>query len=176
MKNSVLKKLIYCITHIEEWISAVGIAIMVCATGYNVFARYVLRSPTSWSDEISIIALAYVTFLGSAAVYKNNGHYGMDFLVERLPDGAKMFVRRAINLVLIVLFAYVTYLGWDFTIHSVKVFQHTRLPYQYMNAALPMGFLSMTIYSVYYFVLSFVWPEKYRARYDNCYDDVEAKS
>lgn len=162
-----MKTIKYILKNIEEIISGLGVAIMLFAMAFNVIARYCFKSPTSWSDELSIICLAYVTFLGGAAAFKRNAHYGMDYLVERLPAKYQLQLRRAITLVLLVLFSYATYLGFDLTIHAVKLFSHTRWSYKIMDAALPLGFLSMALHSVYYFVLSIKDPDRYLAWYDS---------
>lgn len=153
--------------HIEEIISGIAVSIMLFSMAFNVFARYLFDAPTSWSDELCIICLSYVTFVGGAAAFKKNAHYGMDYLVERLPAKYKIHLRRAISFVLMILFGYMTYLGYDLTVHAVKLFSHTRWSYKLMDAALPLGFLSMTLHSVYYFILSFRAPQEYLAWYDS---------
>ena len=40
-----------------------------------------------------------------------------------------------------------------------------------MDAALPLGFLSMTVYAVYFFIQSFTDKEAYRLRYENNYEE-----
>lgn len=163
----------YFFKNIEEIVAGIGVAIMLFAMGFNVFARYFFNSPTSWSDELCIICLAYVTFLGGAAAYKRNAHYGMDYLVGKMPDKYKLFLRRIFAFVLTFLFAYATYLGIQLTMNAVKLFPHTRWSYKIMDAAFPLGFFSMTLHSAYYAILSLVNPEKFLTWYDSNYEQDE---
>lgn len=167
------KKLLWLITHIEEIISATAIAIMLIAIFSNVILRYFFRSPTSWADELAVICMAYVTFVGGAAAYKRNMHFGIDILVDRLPDKGKHILRTLMTLAFVVLFAFMTYLGYDLTVSAKKVMMYSGWSYKYMDAALPLGFLSMTIYSVRYLIMAIFKPDEFDARYENIYDDDE---
>ena len=66
------KKIMWVITHIEEIVSASALAMMLIAIFTNVVLRYFFRRPTSWADELAVIGMAYVTFVGGAAAYKRN--------------------------------------------------------------------------------------------------------
>ena len=167
------KALLWLISNIEEIISATAIAIMLTAIFGNVMLRYIFRSPTSWADELALICMAYVTFVGGAAAYKRNLHFGIDILVDRLPDKGKHIMRSAMTFVFIILFAFMTYLGYDLTINAKKVMNYSGWSYKIMDAALPLGFLSMTIYSIKYFIMSIFKPEEFDKRYTSQYDDGE---
>ena len=112
------KKILWVITHIEEIVSASALAMMLIAIFTNVVLRYFFRRPTSWADELAVIGMAYVTFVGGAAAYKRNMHFGIDILVDRLPVKGKRLLRALMTLAFIVLFAFMTYLGYDLTIHA----------------------------------------------------------
>lgn len=165
------KALLWLISHIEEIIGATAIAIMLTAIFVNVMLRYIFRSPTAWADELALICMAYVTFVGGAAAYKRNLHFGIDILVDRLPDKGKHIMRSVMTFAFIFLFGFMTYLGYDLTINAKKVMNYSGWSYKYMDAALPLGFLSMTIYSIRYFIMSIFKPEEFDKRYDNVYDD-----
>ena len=144
---------------------------MLCAVFFNVIMRYCFRNPTAWSDELAMICLAYVTFVGGAAAYKKNLHFGIDIIVDRLPPKGRMLVRQLMNLAFIILFGYLTILGYRLTMNAVKVFNYSGWSYKIMDAALPLGFLSMTVYAVYFFIQSFTDKEAYRLRYENNYEE-----
>lgn len=170
------KAIWWVITHIEEIVSATAIGIMVTAIFLNVVLRYFFRNPTSWADELAVIGMAYVTFVGGAAAYKRNMHFGIDILVDRLPPKGKRILRSLMTLSFVVLFAFMTYLGYDLTLNAKKVMIYSGWSYKYMDAALPLGFLSMTIYSIKYFLMSIFKPADFDARYENMYDDDEPEA
>ena len=165
------KALLWLISNIEEIISATAIAIMLTSIFTNVMLRYIFRSPTAWADELALICMAYVTFVGGAAAYKRNLHFGIDILVDRLPDKGKHIMRAMMTFVFIFLFAFMTYLGYDLTVNAKKVMNYSGWSYKIMDASLPLGFLSMTIYSIRYFIMSIFKPEEFDKRYTSQYDD-----
>lgn len=169
--EKVKRNLKWLALNIEEIIAVAALSVMLCAVLYNVMMRYLFRNPSAWADELSMICLAYVTFVGGAAAYKRNLHFGIDILLDLMPLKFRMLVRRLVNLVFIVLFAYATYLGYQLYAGAVKVFNYSGWSYKIMDAALPLGFLSMTVYAVYFFIQSFVDKEAYRKRYENSYDE-----
>lgn len=67
---------------------AAAFVVMLVAIFLQVFFRYVLGTPLFGSEEIGLLALVWVTFLGSAIATRENTHIQIGFLVERLPPKA----------------------------------------------------------------------------------------
>ena len=169
--NKVLKGLKWFVLHVEEVIACIALSIMLCVIFFNVIMRYVFRNPLNWSDELSMICLAYVTFVGGAAAYKKNLHFGIDILLDKLPEKAKFAIRVITNFVFIILFGYTCYLGWVLTKGAVKKFNYSGWSYKIMDFALPLGFLSMAMYAVRFFIMAFKNPKAYRQRYEQTYEE-----
>ena len=149
----------------EECISSIAAAIMLVVCSMNVFSRYLLKHSVVWSQDVCIICLIYVTFIGSAAAYKRNAHYGMDFLVEHLPIKAQYVLKVLIQVLLTVVFAYLTYLSFIYTVNAKKLMNMSRIPYKYIDLSAVLGFASMTFYSVVFLIEGFVKPERFKARF-----------
>lgn len=162
--------------HIEEIIACVALGIMLCVIFFNVVMRYVFRAPLKWSDELSMVCLAYVTFIGGAAAYKKNLHFGIDIILDKLPEKVRTTIRIITNFVFIILFSYTSYLGWMLTIGAKKKFNYSGWSYKIMDIALPLGFLSMAIYAIYFFVLAFRNPKAYKQRYEQIYNDEQEEA
>lgn len=159
----------------EEIIACIALAVMLCVIFLNVILRYVFRNPLNWSDELSMICLAYVTFVGGAAAYKRNLHFGIDIILDKLPEKARMAIRLLTNFVFIFLFGYICYLGYVLTKGAVKVFNYSGWSYKIMDFALPLGFLSMTIYAVHFFIMFFKNPEAFKLRYEQMYEEDDSE-
>jgi len=56
------------------------IVLMAVGTGYEVFVRYVLNSPTSWSLDVSFIMYGTLFMMGGAYTLSRGGHVRGDFL------------------------------------------------------------------------------------------------
>ena len=63
---------------------------MVLLTCWQVFTRYVLGNPSSWSEELVSYMFAWMSLLGASLVTSERGHMNIPILVERMkPAGQK---------------------------------------------------------------------------------------
>ncbi|MGH8017111.1 MAG: TRAP transporter small permease [Opitutaceae bacterium] len=54
---------------------------------WGVFSRYVMGAQSTWTDELSRYLLVWVSLLGSAVMFREHGHLGVDFFVAKFhPD------------------------------------------------------------------------------------------
>ena len=62
---------------------------MVLLTVYQVFTRYVLKNPSSWSEELVGYLFAWMSLFGAALVSGERGHMNIPILVERMGKGVQ---------------------------------------------------------------------------------------
>ncbi len=167
------KNLRWLILHIEETISVLGLSGMLLFTIFNVFMRYVFDSPKGWATELAVICLVWATFPGAAACFKKNLHYGMDFLVNRLPGNLQYRLRQVLMGVCIVLFGLLAVVSIQFTIKATKTTAFFMLSYKFINSSAVVGFVSMAIHSVYYFFKSIKDPQYFRQFYSLAYEETD---
>ena len=71
------------------------VMVLVIDVLWGVFTRFVLDSPSRWTEEIARLLLIWVALLGAAVAYGRREHLGFDYLVEQLDQGAQaVAVRR----------------------------------------------------------------------------------
>ncbi len=95
------------------------IMLMTIGVSYEVFVRYVLHSPTSWSLDVSFIMYGTLFMMGGAYTLSRGGHVRGDFLYRLWP----VRVQGAVDFVLYLLFFFpgVTALilsGWKYAARS----------------------------------------------------------
>lgn len=79
-------------------------ALLVVDVLWQVLSRYVLASPSSFTDELAGFLLIWVGLLGAAYVTGQEGHLAIDLLVRKV-DAAWQRRLRALSLLVIALFA-----------------------------------------------------------------------
>ena len=57
--------------------------VMVALTCWQVFTRYVLGSPSSWSEELVSYMFAWMSLLGASIVTSERGHMNIPIIVEK---------------------------------------------------------------------------------------------
>ena len=63
--------------------------IMVALTCWQVFTRYILGSPSSWSEELVSYMFAWMSLLGASIVTSERGHMNIPILVDMAGPGLK---------------------------------------------------------------------------------------
>lgn len=64
-------------------------AAMVANVLWQVFTRFVLRSPSSFTEEVARYLMIWVGLLGAACAGGRQGHLALDLLTARLRGGAR---------------------------------------------------------------------------------------
>ncbi len=72
--------------NIEEYISVIGLAVMLTITFVNVLSRKFLGMSWSFTEEITTNMFILITLLGAAIATKKSSHLGLTLLQDRLPQ------------------------------------------------------------------------------------------
>lgn len=62
---------------------------MVALTCWQVFTRYLLKNPSSWSEELVSYLFAWMSLFGASIVVGERGHMNIPILVEKMGDNAR---------------------------------------------------------------------------------------
>ena len=62
---------------------------LMVTTNLDLFMRFVFHSPIIGIDEVTELFLLYLTFLGTAWVYRDDGHVIVDVILYNLVDERK---------------------------------------------------------------------------------------
>lgn len=66
-----------------EWVLVFLMSVLVLDVLWQVFSRYVLNAPSSYTDELAGYLLMWVGVLGAAYVAANREHLAIDLLLQR---------------------------------------------------------------------------------------------
>ena len=75
-------------------LAGVSFIAMVLLTCWQVFTRYVLANPSSWSEELVSYLFAWASLLGASLITGERGHMNIPILVERMSPP----VQKALNI------------------------------------------------------------------------------
>lgn len=65
-----------------------------------VFGRYVLNVTPTWVEQLALLLICYITFLGSAVGIYEESHLGVDFIREKMPVPIRDFFRILVDVML----------------------------------------------------------------------------
>jgi TRAP-type C4-dicarboxylate transport system permease small subunit len=63
-----------------------GLLAIVGIVFYQVFGRYVLNSSPTWTENLALVLVLYVTLIAAAVGVRDAGHIGMESLLMLAPD------------------------------------------------------------------------------------------
>ncbi|GGZ16464.1 C4-dicarboxylate ABC transporter permease [Echinicola pacifica] len=89
------------INHSVGYVLMVIMALMVINVTWQVLSRYILMSPSSFTDELARFLLIWLGMLGAAYVAGHNEHLAIDILPSKLSGKPKMRLMVFIHLIII---------------------------------------------------------------------------
>lgn len=89
-----------------EWMLVFLMSILVLDVLWQVTSRYILNSPSSYTDELAGFLLIWVGLFGAAYVAGKREHLAIDLLLQRSSEKRKLKLEIIIS-VLVILFALV---------------------------------------------------------------------
>ncbi len=119
----------------------------------NVFMRYFLNSPLTWSEEVATTCFVWTIFIGGAVTFRNKAHLGVDIVIKRLPAKARAAVQFIMDITVILILGALTYNSILYAVNSAgklsNVLQQTILWSTFPVAA---GFGLSLIWAVLFMV------------------------
>jgi TRAP-type C4-dicarboxylate transport system permease small subunit len=97
-----------------EWTVGLILLVITALACMQVFNRYILEAPRTWTEEFAQLLLVWAVMLGAAAGIKRNGHLRVDFLVSRLPQAPRRVLLVLINALVFAVALGMTWYGWMF--------------------------------------------------------------
>lgn len=98
-------------------IMMIGLVVIVCSDN---FLRYFLNAPLVWGNEVTELLLLYITFLGTAWVFRENGHVVIDVFTHSL-DKRKRKIFDFISYIMVAIVTWVlVYYGFSATYSHYK--------------------------------------------------------
>ena len=95
-------------------VSGMSFIVMVALTFWQVFTRYVLKNPSTWSEELVSYLFAWMSLLGASIVTSESGHMNIPVLVDRLNPQMRSYMRILHELIaLLFSLAILVYGGWQ---------------------------------------------------------------
>ncbi len=120
-----------------EYILVILLAVMVINVSWQVFSRYVLENPSSFTDELARYLMIWLGVLGTAYVSGKRLHVAINILPERLDDKGQKKLNNIIHSI-IILFAI-----------SVFIIGGSRLVYLSFVLGQKSAALQIPLYLVY---------------------------
>ena len=114
-------------------VASVALVVLIVTFGWLVYGRYVLNETPTWVEQLALVLICYISFLGAAVGVREDTHIGVTLFRDFMPIPVQKAVMIAIDLVLAA-FGAVTMLagatlmrfGWDTMLPMLNVPESVR--------------------------------------------------
>lgn len=156
----------------NKWVLVLLLSAMAVIIFANVTLRYLTNFSITWSEEVARYLMIWMTFLGAGLALRFGGHVAITNLQEAMPAQAQRVLRLVIVVLLLAFFAAMIWMGYDYMARMrFQVTPATRISFGYIYAAMPIGFLLMSVH-----LLLIVRAYVTESRFDTLEDGGEANA
>lgn len=143
-----------------ELLATVSMAVLVLDVVWQVFTRYVLKNPSSWTEELATFLMIWVGMLGASVALNRGAHLGIDYFVSKLSARKGLFVSLFVFAVTALFSLLVLVAGGIELVVRILATQQVSpalgLKMGYVYLALPISGFFLVFYSVELFVQTLV--------------------
>jgi len=147
-----LERIRSAVDKVLEWVLITIVAVMTLNVLWQVFTRFIMKSPSSYTEELARYLLVWLGLLGGAYAVGKKMHLSIDLLPMKLKGKSRLMLELVIQ-GCIILFATAVVLvggaelvGLTLTLEQLSAALRIKLGYVYL--ALPLSGTLMIFYSI----------------------------
>lgn len=139
-----------------EILLVILMSVLVLDVLWQVFSRYILNSPSSFTDELAGYLLIWVSLLGAAYVAGRKEHLAIDILLRKSPPERQKKLMLSIEIIIFLFALLVMVVGGGWLVYTRFILDvksaALQLPLGYVYVVLPLSGMIISYYSVYHIV------------------------
>lgn len=121
---------------------------------WQVVSRYILASPSAFTDEIAGFLLIWVSLPGAAYVAGNNEHLAIDILLQKTRKERRKILELTIFISILIFAISVMIIGGSWLVYTRFLLDvkstGLQLPLGYVYLVVPVSGILMSYYSFYH--------------------------
>ncbi len=154
--------LLYWIGTICTFVASIALVVLVSTFGWLVWGRYVMNVTPTWVEQLALVLICYIVFLGAVAGVRDESHLGVTLFRDMTPVPVQKTIIILTDVILAI-FGAVMFLagtklvqfGWDSLLPMLNI------PESFRTAAITIGgaliFLICTLRAIHRIVTFRRW-------------------
>ncbi len=131
-------------------------SVLVIDVLWQVFSRYLLSSPSSFTDELAGFLLIWVGLLGAAYVAGRKEHLAIDILIQKSPPERQRKLQYLIHSLIFLFALFVMFVGGTILMYTRFILQvksaALQLSLGYVYIIIPISGLIIMFYEVIHMI------------------------
>jgi len=130
----------------------ISVGILVIDVLWQVFTRFIMGKPSSWTEELATFLLIWVSLLGAAVALGRGAHLGIDYFASKLPERTRiqteLFVFAVVSLfsLLVMVVGGIGLVKQTLALEQISVALH--IPMGYVYLAIPISGSFLVLYGL----------------------------
>ena len=136
------------LSHIEDFIVAVGISSASVILFVNVVLRYVFNSGWEWAEEVARYTIVWLVFLGGSVCARKGMHLAVDAVTVRMKPQGQRTIRIIVDTLCIIFCLFLLFAGKelvDLAYETEQVTAALEFPIYWVYLAIPTSGALMAI-------------------------------
>jgi len=139
-----------------KWLLVFIMAAMTLNVLWQVFTRFILQDPSSYTEELARYMLIWIGILGASYVAGQKMHLAIDLLSTKLEGKSKIYLEIFIQISILVFAFFVMVIGGirlvSITLYLNQISAALQIPLGYVYTVLPISGVLMMFYSVFFII------------------------
>jgi len=148
-----IKKVCLFIDAVFEKFTLLSLVLLIFVVTTQVMTRKLLNFVFFWSEEVTLLLLAWFAFMAIAIGFREYIHLGIDSFTNLFPKRFNKVLDKIISASTFAFGLYLVIQGWDFTVLMMdSTLPATKLPSSVTYAAMPITGIMICGYSILHFL------------------------
>jgi TRAP-type C4-dicarboxylate transport system permease small subunit len=147
-----LERMRLAVDKVLEWVLITIVAVMTLNVLWQVFTRFVMQSPSSYTEELARYLLVWLGLLGGAYAVGKKMHLSIDLLPAKLKGKSRLILELVIQGCILLFATSVMLIGGADLVGLTLTFDQLsaalRIKLGYVYLALPLSGALMIFYSI----------------------------
>lgn len=146
-----MKKVKQFVDTLLAYVNSVLLIIMTALVLWQVFTRYVLKNPSTFTEELVIIILIWTSFLGAAYAFGTRQHMSLIFLKEKSSGIKKKILCVFIDLSVLIFTIFILVIGGQQITSGVAGMRTPilNIPKSYIYSSILVSGVLIILYQIY---------------------------
>ena len=132
-----------------DGISVLCMVLILLLVIVQVAMRYLFNSPLTWSEELAVFVMIWLTFIGSLICMRDKEHIEVTILVDHLPRPLQRIVVAFSRLASVFFLLVVAYYGFELVMENMTVTSPAnKISMGLVYTIIPLSSLGMVFYLV----------------------------
>lgn len=138
--DETVKKFEKILDIVVRFIMAAAMLLLLIFGTYQIFTRWVLNNPSTFTDELLRYLLIWASMIGSAYCFYKDEHLALDLVKDRVKGKAALVLAVFIEVAILFFVIYVfVYGGWKLAANATNVSSVMRIPMGILYMIFPVS-------------------------------------